>query len=479
VLIPNTPNPKHRLANEGGFALIVAMFVLLIVSVLVAAAIAVASQTSTSTTRDASSKAALEAAEAGLQVAAFRLSKLEPVETACVTGTATAFPTLPTTGEPSYCAGSGPEPLGNGATFQYWTSKKLTSGSCAGRTIPTEPAGVTQRCITSEGIAGAVKPGTRLQTLVKSTGGEPLFTVKGILGMEEVLLEGSVTATGIVASNGKIIGKGSATFEKGFELCPPNGTFTPKVGSERNSSGVAVGNVRGGYIGDPPLEKERSLSECQLTAKLPLAHATATSNEDSRISTGEDPNTGEAKGLTYNAAKYELEVGAEANLTLKGSKYYFCKLVVTSDGKLKIASGAKVEIFMGSHTENSVCPKESKELKSSKETKPIFEIAGSAALENPNSSANLLIEMAGEGPLEIGASGALKASILAPEGEVVTTGAGTFTGAIAAKRVHLTAGSFIYSTESESVTAGGTSGGSYPRQAWEQCTPGAGASEGC
>ncbi len=469
----------RRLADDGGFALIVAMFVLLIVSVLVGAAIAVASQTSSSTTRDTNSKAALEAAEAGLQVAAFRLGKFEPVEAACITGTITAFPTLPATGEHNYCAGSDPEPLGNGATFQYWTSKKLTSGTCAGKTIPTEPAGVTQRCITAEGIAGAVKPGTRLQTLVKSTGGEPLFTVKGILGLEEVLLEGNVTATGIVASNGKIVGKGSATFEKGFEICPPNGTFTPKVGSERNSSGVAVGNVRGGTVGDPPLEKERSLSECQFTAKLPAAHATPTSNENSRIITGEDPNSGEAKGLTYNPARYELEVGANANLTLNGSKYYFCKLTVTSNGKLKIAPGAKVEIFMGSHTENLICPKEPKEFKKAKEASPTFEIAGSAALENPNSSANLLIEMAGEGPLEIGAGGALKASILAPEGEVVTSGAGTFTGAIAARRVHLTAGSFIYSSESESVVAGGTSGGAYPRQGWEQCSVGAGASEGC
>ncbi len=166
-------NLKRRLAADGGFALIVAMFVLLILSVLVAAAIAVASQTSTSTTRDANSKAALEAAEAGLQVAAFRLSKIAPAETQCITGTGTETPTSPAV----YCKESSVEPLGNGATFQYWTSKGLAAGvKCGGATTL---AG--QRCITSEGIVNGVKPGTRLQTLVKTSPGEPLFSVHGVL----------------------------------------------------------------------------------------------------------------------------------------------------------------------------------------------------------------------------------------------------------------------------------------------------------
>jgi Tfp pilus assembly protein PilX len=459
---------RRRLSADDGFLMVSALLTMLVLALLVASAISVSLQGSNSTTRDQNSKTALAAAEAGLQVAAYRVGQLKPVESACV---ATSVVASPQSG--AYCEGSAVENTGNGTKFQYWTSRGLRSSEkCAGRTVEFN-AGLTQRCITAEGKAGGAANGVvsvRAQTLVQSALGESLFTVKGILGLEEVLVSGSVIATSIVVSNTKIIGQGSATFEKGYELCP-GGTFTPKVGAERNSSGVAVGNVRGGYVGDPPLEIERSAAVCPIAAKIPAVHPSATANEDIRIATGEDPNTGEAKGLAYNAVSNEMEVGANAKLTLKGAKYYFCKLLVTSNGNLKIAAGAKVEIFIGSHAENSVCPKEVK--------KPKFEIAGSASLENPNGAANLLIEMAGEGSLEIGASGSLKASIFAPEGEVVLSGAGTLTGAIAANRVHLTAGSFIYGSESESLTVGGTGTGAYTRQAWEQCTPGSGANEGC
>ena len=81
-------NPKRRLIDEAGFVLPTAIIVLMIVTVLVGAAITVAMQTSTSTTRDDNTKAALEAAEGGLQVASYRLSQLKPEKEECVSGSA-------------------------------------------------------------------------------------------------------------------------------------------------------------------------------------------------------------------------------------------------------------------------------------------------------------------------------------------------------------------------------------------------------
>lgn len=159
---------------------------------------------------------------------------------------------------------------------------------------------------------------------------------------------------------------------------------------------------------------------------------------------------------------------------MKGSKYYFCNLVAKSSGKLKIATGAKVEIFIDDHEDNSNCP-----VSTSKSPSGIFKIEGSAHVENPNGSAALLIEVAGKGPVAIENSGSLKASIYAPEAEVVLSGSGTLTGAIVGKKVHLTAGSFVFSEEDEALTVGGATSGTYSRKSWDQCTDGSGTSQGC
>ena len=69
---------KRRLADQAGFVLPTAIIVTMIVTVLAGAAIKISTQTSKSTTRDVSTKAALEAAEGGLQVASYRINQLKP-----------------------------------------------------------------------------------------------------------------------------------------------------------------------------------------------------------------------------------------------------------------------------------------------------------------------------------------------------------------------------------------------------------------
>ena len=322
--------------------------------------------------------------------------------------------------------------------------------------------------MTSEGKVNGVEPGTRLQTRVESAVGESLFSINGILGLEEVLVNGSVTATAVVASNLKIKGEGSATFSKGFEICP-GGTFKPAVGAERNSSGVTVGKVKGGFVGYPPLEITRS-SGCPIEAKLPAEHATSAVNEDIRITNKTDvrtENTGGAVEFT-GPSKYMLTLKSSGTLTLAGSKYYFCNFKLQNSSILKIATGAKVEIFIDSHANNANCP----------EGSGSFKVEGAAKIENPNGPGALLIEMAGKGPFNVLNGGSLAASVYAPEAEVLLSGSGTLTGAVVGAKVKLEAGSFIFSEESGELKVG-NEGGAYSRKAWEQCTPGSGASEGC
>lgn len=453
------PQCHGRLAEETGFIIPTAIMILLVLTLLTGAAVTVATQTSTSTTRDGNSKAALAAAEAGLQVANYRVNTLKPKPEQCVTANANVAPAG------GYCTEATAESLGNGATFKYTTTPGLSTGAkCAGQAIEAK-SGIVQRCLTSEGAVNGLTPGVRLQARIESAVGEALFAVKGILGLEEVLVNGSVKATSVVASNKLIKGEGSAAFEKGFEICP-GGAFKPAAGSERNKSGVTVGGV-GGMLSNPPLEITRSASACPITATLPAVHPTAAENDDARIGTT-DPFFTEGKSVNKftGAPTYELTLGSNSKLTLGGSKYFFCKLLAERNGELKIAAGAKVEIFIGSPPE---CPTGSGTLT----------IEGNAHLENPNGASNLLIAMAGKGPFKIENSGSLKADIFAPEATVVLNGAGVLTGAVVGAKVRLEAGSFLFGEE-EVFKIGSGSGAAYSRKAWVQCTAtGATPEAGC
>jgi Tfp pilus assembly protein PilX len=440
-----------------GFALLSAILVLLVVGLLTAAAIGVATQTSVSTTRDNNVKAALEAAEAGLQVASYRISEIKPTETQCITGG-----TMETPAAGTFCGASPTEAVGNRAAFRYWTSLPLAASSkCAGKIVELK-SGYTPRCITAEGKAGSVSQ--RLAAKVESSLAEPLFNVAGILGLTEVKVSGSVRLPGLVASNEKIIGEGSAAFAGGYELCPPKGSFKPTAGAERNASGVTVGGV-GGMLSNPSYEKARSASACPFKPALTTTHATVANNEDSRFLTLE------GKKNVWTPSTYELTVESANVLSLSGTaKYYLCNFLAKRESYLEIKPGSKIEIFIDSPEDpGSPCKAETGK----------FQVEGNFKLLNEAKTPSaLLIQMYGKGPFVEGNGGAFEGDIYAPAGEVNINGGTTFKGGILGDRIHLENGAGIFEwTESSAITSGSASG--YLRSAWEQCASGSGASEGC
>jgi hypothetical protein len=298
--------------------------------------------------------------------------------------------------------------------------------------------------------------------------GEKLFPVKGIIGLHEVKISGSVKVPAVVASNGKIIGEGSAAFELGFELCGPEGEFKPKAGSERNSSGVTVHKVGGMASAGPEWEKTRSAAECPIKAPLPKNHASEVNNEDARIGLSD-----RLEGTTTwtGAPNYELTLGSNGKLTLEGSKYYFCNFKATNNSKLIIGAAAKVEIFIDSPEDKaSKC----------KEKTGKFTGEGEFIVENlAKNPASLLIEMYGKGPFEVLNGSKIEGSIYAPEGEVNINGGTNFKGGIVGNKVHIEAGAGIFEWNEEVGSLTNGEAGSYKRKGWEQCKPGSGGKEGC
>jgi Tfp pilus assembly protein PilX len=456
---------KARRTSEAAFALPSAIIVLFMLTLLTGAAISVASQSSTSTTRDDNVKAEVEAAEAGLHVADYRLAQLKPAETQCISeGEAV---TAKSKGEAESNCKDGSESLGNNATFKYWTSLPLKAGeTCAGRTVKSEE-GITQRCVTSEGKVNGAEPAVRLQARTAASSGTALFSIHGVLGLKKVVVNGSANVPGVVASNGEIRGEGSANFERGFEICAPEGKFKPPAGERK---GVKVASKET----DPELEKTRPAGECPIKAPLPAGHPTAESNEDARIGVSDKLEGG---GYTWTPAKFELNMEGTAKLTLgesgKTTKYFFCSFKMPGGGpEWKIAAGAKVEIFIGNSEETKSCAAGTGK----------FEIAGGSKTANESKNPGaLLIEIGGKGPFTFanGSGKTLEASIYAPNAQVHMEGGVKFAGAIVGEEVFLENGT-KYEWSEESGKLGGTGGAaSYTRKAWEQCVKGSGASEGC
>ncbi len=442
---------RRRLACESGFALGVAVLALFVLSMLSVAAVAVSVSTSRSTSRDESQKIALEAAEAGLRAATYRLNMVGPGSEKCVGSTASE--TEPVKKE--YCEGK--EGIGNNASYKYWMTTASSTGTCVGEAL-SGSSQLLQRCVTAEGVlnsgGGAREVKQRLQARVAALQASTnLFTVAGIVGLEELKVTGSVNIKGIAASNGKIIAEGSASFPKGYEI-GPSGSFKPAVGSERVKSGVKV---------EGP---EVQLKE-PLVYSLPTNHATAESNEDSRISGKQDESYENTKNAIQfsGSPNYTLLLQSEPRLTLGGSKYYFCNVKLENAAKLIIASGAKAEIFIDSpEDKSSKCPVGSGN----------FEILGNSKIENLSKKpTSLLIEIYGKGKFKLENGSTLEASIFAPETEININGGTTFKGAAVGSKVHLENGSgiFEWSEEDSTLKVGNAGTPIYYRTAWGQCAP--------
>jgi hypothetical protein len=226
-------------------------------------------------------------------------------------------------------------------------------------------------------------------------------------------------------------------------------------------------------------EKTRTAAEGKFAAPLPATHATKESNEDSRITectvkgcavAGKDEfyTAGKAVNKFSGSPNYELKLGSLGELTLSGSKYFLCNFHAEHAGKLIIAAGAKVEIFIGSPEGASKCPAGTGKFETEE-----FQ------LENHAGPGSLVIVMEGKGPFLVSRGALFEGGVYAPEAEVTFEGGAEFTGGIVGKKVHIANGVYFKWSEALGEWPNGAGGGAYERKSWEQCSTGSGASEGC
>ncbi len=431
---------RRLIASEAGIALPAAIIILFIMTTLTAAAVSVSVSTSSSTKRDDNRKAALEAAEAGLKVATYRLTMINPTvnpekpteKPSCV-GQSSKEETTTSTG---YCE-SKVEELGNGAKFTFWTTPVLSeAGKCVGAVV-TDTVGslpVAQRCAIAQGTVGNVtrRVAARIATFIAT----PLFPVHGMTGLKEVTIKGKDNVISALGSNGAITGIGVDT-GSGEIVLGPSGSYSLPAGF----------TVTGKTVEPSPL------------VLSPVAtQNSATTNEDERITSGDDKHTGNVK---YTASTRTLELKGNATLELGGEGtgiYNFCSFSADANSELTVAPSAKLEIFIDSPEDpGSGCPAGS----------GTFNFNGS--LNNPsNDPTALKIFVYGAGTDTYNGKVSAAATIFAPKATLVMQGKSTLTGGVAANVIEV-GGTVNFTWDKREETLQTTPVTQYYRTAWEEC----------
>jgi Tfp pilus assembly protein PilX len=425
-----------RLRDESGAAMIIAIITLLVTTALAGVAVTVATHTNSFARKDVNRKNALEAAEAGLQVALYRLNMLQPSDSNCV-GDAVA---APNSSSGNQCQSS-TFTLGNGSSYQYYTTPKLAAGStCVGNTL-TDQVGITNRCITAVGTSGGVTERSQIRAAAFSA--EPLFPVAGITGLNWINDNNNDYIGGGEASNGSIAAANNVTITGGIELGP--------IGSFTNTG-----------LSNPP--------QTRLTQPLVLAPVnpgnSATVNSNANLTTGADPNS----GVSYNASTRSITTtNSHPTWTITGGIYNFCNITVLNNMTINLAPGVSVEIFIDSPDDpGSGCPAGSGTLDIANN------VTWNTLSTNPN---NLQIYVYGTNDgnnvVTMSNNNVCVCDLYAPQSKVLLSHSSNnsgLTGAVSAAEVNVS-NNFNFTYDGNAGTLVATTEGLFYRTAWAQCSP--------
>jgi hypothetical protein len=354
--------------SERGFAIPIALAGMTVALALAFVAIATAIDTSSFTTRDTNTKAALAAADAGARVATFRLDQFNPAANNCPTQ-----PTSAAVDGNGLCPVDGPEPLGNGATFQYWVSRAMVAGdTCVGPVVDSTQLYMVQRCVTAVGTVGSVS--MRIQERVAQYVPTPVFptaifaTKSLTISNNETIISDTAGQHALLGTNGTVsvggTGGGTTTID-GYQL-PPGASVT--TGGNIVNTGPTTGRLTPYPIPTPinpdhtaqntsaPYDNAATFQGGTCLAPSPKPANWIQTNCDYRIlcpNVGScDPATG---SVSFDATARTLYLGNNATLVLAGGYYNFCSLYLSNNSQITIAPGAQAWIYIDSPGDKNAC----------------------------------------------------------------------------------------------------------------------------
>lgn len=430
--------------DERGVVMVVVVIVMLLLLALSAVAIGQATQSSTSSVRDTASKAAIQAADAGINIARFRATKAFATPCISATGASVAPQTIGTT---SWCP-EVTEQLDDQRSYRY----RITANTVGDRSVVSSgtTAGVTRRvrATLKRGTVPGVTMGMTALSAVSMTGGSAVFN------------DGSGSNPGgpygDVGTNGTLSVSGNAVDQFRNALLGPSGTVTGSVPVSRQSHVAAF------------------------SLPLPDFEAPENVNDNAKIAVGTPGWNPATRSIDLSNAVIALDTGV----------YSFCSIAITGGG-LFVKPGAHVQIFLDSpdRTAASANPQSSCGSGAADGT---VSVAGNGSLQacaaisgstcTTGNPADLLITMYGRPSVGYDASvagGAAKTAVFyAPRSNFYLSGGGKTLGSVAVNTATFAGGSMLW-YDDRSRDAGFEP---YVRSSWLECrssAPTADPGSGC
>ena len=330
---------RQLLRSQDGVALPVASGMLLVIAILVVGFFSVSLRVNDTSVEDRSSKRALAAAEAGLQMAVYRLNQLNGTdesirEVSCLTGTTTPAWVLPTAGECPAIT----ESIGNGGQYTYHVTHEGGAAGCVEH--PDIPATGDDRCVTSTGTVNGVS--RRVQARVISRPLVPNFGTTGLVGKSLVYAWNSINLTTNVGSNELVKFENSVNVHDNPALGVDGSIllFTDGVYDEGGSV-----NVDGN--GGNPVEVT-----VPFDMPVPNFEPVETSNNNDLL-----PNS-VFDGLAAGRHRRRFKLGNSQTYTMAPGTYHFCNVELGNSASLRFthAGGQPTRIFVDSPSrEGSIC----------------------------------------------------------------------------------------------------------------------------
>jgi len=320
---------RQLLRSERGIALPAAAGMMLVVSLLVIAFFAVSLRINDTSVDDRSSKRALAAAEAGLQMAVYRLNQLN------TTAQANTTRCLTTTWVNEVSSGRCPgqtDVIGNGAQYTYYVTPEGGATGCI--TLPGVTTSAVDRCITSMGTVNGVS--RRVQTRVVQTPSLPDFNSAGLVGKSLVYAWNSINLSTDIGSNLLVHLENSVNVNDDDSINVDGKVMLLTGGQLQTGASV---NVEGGtQTVTTPFDMPQ-----------PNFEAVQTTNDNANLATD--------LGTAWNATTRRINI-TSGEKTIRPGIYHVCNVFLGNSVKLKFshAGNARTRIFVDSpERPGSVC----------------------------------------------------------------------------------------------------------------------------
>ena len=307
-----------RIREERGFALVTALMILVTLMLAMVAVGSGALHVNNQSTRQTAAVRASAAADAGAQVALFRLNQ---------------------TGGSTGATGS----MGNGATYTYAisgvTGPTGSTNQCAGLWVQNAAQTLQEDCITSTGTVNGVSQRVQ-ERVVSYTPSVSLFPVNGVFAISYVSVSNTVSGSAVIASNAT---SGNYNFTISSNQWT---TFTGKV------EYLAADPP---YFAQTPSCSPGCLQSMSSAISPPTLPASTWTGLPSTTSNANDAAISWPSGDTYNASSHTVYSSANsATVNIPAGTYYYCELDLGGGATINTTSWP-VKIYIDSPSDPGKC----------------------------------------------------------------------------------------------------------------------------